>query len=133
MPKKQEKPTKEEPKEKNLESLSQTHGKDEEKNTPIPSTLDQVWGDDGSWKYSTMNVKEYQDQLNLMAKVDIQNHSIKIGIIPIDNRAMLTQRLVREFRNHVSKYRANAVPLQAGESNKEELSDEIKQILEEGR
>ena len=130
MPKKEEKPKEVKEKKENLESLSQTHGKDEE--TPsVPTTLDQVWGDDGSWKYSTMEAEEYQNELDTMAKSDLQNHAIKIGIIPIDNRPMLTRRLVREFKNHISQYKASAVPLQ--EKKDKKVSSEIRQILEEVR
>ncbi|MAF24051.1 hypothetical protein CL634_00480 [bacterium] len=131
MPKKEEKAkeTRKEEK-KNLESLSQTHGKDEEAPV-VPTTLDQIWGDDGTWKYPTMDAGEYKDELDAMAKSDLQNHAIKIGIIPIDNRAMLTQRLVREFKNHTSQYKATSVPLQEKEDG--EVASEIKQILEEGR
>ena len=116
-----------------LESLSQTHGKDEEK--VIASTLDQVWGDDGNWRYGTLNLDEYQKELVAMAKVDLQNHATKVGIIPIDNRGMLQQRLVREFQKHVSTYTASAIPLQNKENQEEgdKVDPEIKKILSEGR
>ena len=41
---------------KKLESLSQTHGKEEFK----PTTLDQIWGDTGISKYGTLNEDEYE-------------------------------------------------------------------------
>jgi hypothetical protein len=128
MPKKSKEPREEK---KNLESLSQTHGKDEEKAAVVPTTLNQIWGDDGTWKYSTMEAEEYRNELDTMAKSDLQNHAVKIGIIPIDNRSMLTQRLVREFKKHTSQYKANAVPLEVKKDD--EVSLEIRQILEEGR
>ena len=39
----------------NLKNLSQTHGKTEEKEKYEPTTLDQVWGDEGLSVYGTMN------------------------------------------------------------------------------
>tara|TARA_Y100000310_G_scaffold335280_1_gene416886 strand:- start:122 stop:502 length:381 start_codon:yes stop_codon:yes gene_type:complete len=114
---------------KQLESLSQAHGKDE----TVPSTLDQVWGDDGTWKYGTHKAEEYEKKLNSMPKVDLQNHATKVGIIPIDNRPMLTQRLVREFKKHVSTYTAISVPLESSEKNPEEIDPEVLKILSEGR
>ena len=52
-----------------LQGLSQAHGKDETKEFQ-PTTLDQVWGDTGLWKYNTMNEDEYKDQLKQMSKAD---------------------------------------------------------------
>ena len=45
-----------------LNSLSQTHGKTDKK--PTPTTLDQIWGDDGVWKYNTMAAEIYSRQLD---------------------------------------------------------------------
>ena len=38
-------------KKQNLEDLSQAHGKEEKF---VPTTLDQIWGDEGLSKYGTM-------------------------------------------------------------------------------
>ena len=115
-----------------LKSLSQTHGKDETQAETVPSTLNQIWGDDGTWKYGTHDVEKYEEELDAMAKVDLQNHSTKVGIIPIDNRPMLTQRLVREFKKHVSSYTATAT--NSVKTKREDGVDpEIKKILSEGR
>ena len=117
-----------------LESLSQTHGKEENFKA---TTLDQVWGDDGNWKYDTMDDKEYEKELNNMVKSDLQTHATKIGIIPIDNRPMLTQRLVREFKKHVSIYESTAVRLQEDkvllDAKDKDVNSEIQKILEEGK
>ena len=120
---------------KSMESLSQTHGKEEGKKNP--TTLDQVWGDDGNWKYDTMDAQEYERELNNMVKSDLQTHATKIGIIPIDNRPMLTQRLVREFKKHVSSYESTAVRLQEDKvpanTKSTSMPQEIREILDEGK
>ena len=67
-----------------------------------------------------------------MAKVDLQTHATKIGIIPIDNRPMLTERLVREFKKHIGTYAATTVTLETN-NQEDDLDDEIKKILQEGR
>ena len=46
---------------KKLESLSQAHGKEERKYKP--TTLDQIWGDDGLAKYGTHDQQEYEDKI----------------------------------------------------------------------
>ena len=123
--KKQEKPQ--------IEDLSQTDGK-EEKEEAAPSTLDQIWGDTGLWRYNTMDFDEYSSDLKDLSKSDLQLHATKVGIIPIDNRDMLTARLEREFKKHVSSYEAS-VPkkdLKIPE-NEDELPTSVRKILEEGR
>jgi hypothetical protein len=109
-----------------LEDLNQTHGKKEEFR---PTTLDQIWGDTGMSKYSTLDEDEYESSLKGMNKSDLQTHATTVGIIPIDNRDMLAQRLVREFRSHVNSYRA---PRNSRQSNTS-ISEEARKILAEGR
>lgn len=110
-----------------LETMSQTHGKVEEPDSP-PTTLDQIWGDDGSHKYNTLNERAYRDSLSKMSLTDLQSHSQKLGLVPVDNREMLTGRLMREFRTHVQKYQAPPQPVQPTE-----YDEKVYQILKEGQ
>ena len=107
-----------------LKSLAQTHGKDEFQ----PQTLDQVWGDDGTWKYSTMDSDVYEQYLKNLNKSDLQEHATIIGLVPIDNSQILMKRLTAEFKKHVNAY---TVPRERG--REEKGSDEGKKILREGR
>lgn len=113
-------------KETNLENLSQTHGKTEEFR---PTTLDQIWGDTGTWKYKTMDESEYRGMLENMPRSDLSSHASKIGLIPIDDRNMLIGRLVSEFKKHVVAYRS---PMVDG-GNQQPVSKEAEKILKEGR
>lgn len=115
-------------KKRNTKSMKQIHGKKE--SASKPTTLDQIWGDTGLWKYSTMNLDEYSDQLQEMTKTDLQAHATKIGLIPVDSREILSQRLVREFKRHVSSYE-NRPDVSTGTAG--EISSEVKKILSEGR
>lgn len=115
-------------KKRNTKSMKQIHGKKE--SASKPTTLDQIWGDTGLWKYSTMNLDEYSDQLQEMTKTDLQAHATKIGLIPVDSREILSQRLVREFKRHVSSYE-NRPDISTGTAG--EISSEVKKILSEGR
>ena len=114
-----------------LQGLSKAHGKDETKEFQ-PTTLDQVWGDTGLWKYNTMNEDEYKDQLKQMSKADLYAHASKNGIIPTDNRDLLVNKLVREFTKYVSTYR---VPRQDTNEVKDynQLPEDVKKTLGEGR
>ena len=69
---------------KKLNNLKQTDGKDETTQFQ-PRTLDQVWGDDGLWKYNTLDEEEYKDQIKAMTRSDMYAHASKIGIIPTEN------------------------------------------------
>ena len=109
-----------------VEELSQAHGKIEEFE---PSTLDQIWGSDGTETYNTLDEENYLQQLNGMAKVDMQAHATKVGLIPIDNMDILKQRLVKQFKTHVNSYRRPKVKA----SNDPKMTKEIRNILGEGK
>lgn len=111
---------------KNLNSIKQTHAKIEKTE---PTTLDQIWGDEGLGKYGTMDIQSYENSLNEMNASDLQTHASTVGIIPIENRRMLTERLLREFSKHVSAY---TKPVDDS-SQQKEIDKEIKNILSEGR
>ena len=113
-------------KKKNIKNLSQTHGKEEKFE---PTTLDQIWGEDGTSTYGTMQEEQYQSQIDDMNLSDLQTHASRVGIIPIDNRNTLRERLLREFRKHVAAYRK---PIH-DPSPASPMSREIMQILAEGR
>ena len=112
---------------KKVKEMAQTHGMEE---STEPTTLDQVWGDTGVSRYKTMDVNEYESQLNDMNKSDLQAHAQKIGLLPIDNVTQLRGRLLREFNKHVSAYkRPRTHPHSWSTKN---LSTEARQILSEG-
>ena len=114
-------------KKKSLDSINQTHAKVEKKFEP--TTLDQIWGDDGTSKYGTIDEAEYLNKLNGMTKSDIYLHASKLGIVPVDDRGRLEKTLLNDFKKHVAKFK---MPSQADESN-EKLPKNIREILEEGK
>jgi hypothetical protein len=109
-----------------LEELNQTHAKNETNN---PTTLDQVWGDEGLGKYKTLNRDKYKTYLDELNKSDMQRHASQVGIVPIDSREMLVSRLMKEFDKHVASYNMPS-PNTNPTAN---ISDAAKRILSEGR
>ena len=109
-----------------LNSLSQAHGKNSDAE---PRTLDQIWGDDGVWKYNTMNADKYKTQLDEYNLTDLQRHASKLGIIPVESRARLQDTLLKEFRKHISNYNIPA----DDKDQVREVSEEVSKILREGR
>jgi len=114
-------------KKKSLDSINQTHAKVEKKFEP--TTLDQIWGDDGASEYGTLDYQSYQEKIFDMNMSDLQAHASRVGIVPIDNRNMLTDRLLREFGKHVSSFRKPVEDL----GEQQNISKKIKDILAEGR
>ena len=114
-------------KKKKLGDIKQAHGKVEAKF--VPTTLDQIWGDDGTSLYGTNDLDTYQSKIFDMNMSDLQAHASRVGIIPVDNRNMLTDRLLREFTQHISAYRKPAT----AENENTSIPDKVKKILAEGR
>lgn len=111
-----------------LDNLSQAHGKDESVKYQA-RTLDQVWGDDGMWRYTTLDEGEYKQNLKEMTRSDMYAHASKVGIIPGENLEQLKNRLLKEFRRHVSLYR---VPVDQGKDS-QKVPLKVRKILEEGK
>ena len=114
-------------KKRKLDGVKQTHAKVEEKFQP--TTLDQIWGDDGSSEYGTLSYEKYKDKVYDMNMSDLQAHASRVGIVPVDNRNMLTDRLLREFGKHALAYSKPAETSAA----EQKIPEEVKQILAEGR
>ena len=110
---------------KKIEELSQTHGKLEDSQY---KTLDQIWGDDGSSKYKTLNLDDYLNYLSELNKSDLQDHAKKIGLVPVDNRETLTTRLASEFKKYMSMFR-----LPKNSTNLVNLDKQSKDVLSEGK
>ena len=111
---------------KNLKNLSKIHGEEEKFQ---PTSLDQVWGEDGTSAYGTMNDMEYEREIDNMNLSDMQAHASRVGIIPIDNRSTLRDRLLREFRKHVANYRK---PIHQ-QTPPQDVDAQTLKILSEGR
>lgn len=110
---------------KKVKELNQTHGKVE---GPQPTTLDQIWGDTGLSKYRTLEASEYQIYLNQLNKSDLQRHAAEMGIVPVDSREMLSNRLLKEFNRYVASFKMPSVS-----KPNQPMSAEVKKILSEGR
>ena len=114
-------------KKKSLDNINQTHAKVENKFEP--TTLDQIWGDDGTSEYGTLDYENYKAKVFDMNMSDLQAHASRVGIVPVDNRNMLTDRLLREFSKHVSSFKKPVENL----AEQQNIPQKIRDILAEGR
>jgi hypothetical protein len=106
--KKKKKTTKASKKTGSLSKLSQVHGKNEdalEEQKYEPTTLNQIWGDDGTGRYGTMDIEKYKAEIDQMSRTDINAHAADLGVIPVEDRMSLEKRLTEEFTRHVNSYR----------------------------
>ena len=110
-----------------IKSLSQAHGKEEKKF--VPTTLEQIWGEDGVSKYGTLDETEYTAKLDDMHFSDMRTHAANVGLIPIDDQQLLRKRLLSEFRKHRSEFTTPDQPI----DQNLDLDEKARQILEEGK
>lgn len=108
--------------------MLQIHGK-EETILKQPSSLDEILGESISI-YTAKNSEEYRGQLAEMNMTDLQTHAYKIGLVPTQDRKVLTDRLVQEFVKWNSRYGSNVVD--GNIKSLDDLDSKTQKILREG-
>jgi len=66
--------------------------------------------------------------LRQLNKSDLQRHAAEMGIVPVDSREMLSNRLLKEFNRYVASFKMPTANQHTGP-----MSDEVRKILAEGR
>jgi hypothetical protein len=108
--------------------MAQTHAM-EEKESFEKTSLEQIWGDTGMGRYGTQDEDKYLGRIKGLNRSDLHSHAVKMGILPIDNRELLTSRLVREFKKYVLSYnKPKSTPIKG-----KRVSGKARSILAEGR
>lgn len=121
-----------------FKSNKETHGKDEalaaKKNSP--STLDQIWGEDGTSKFGTLDLNKYEGRLDGMTKSEVQAEAQKHGLVPIEDTQRLRKSLIQQFKQHSATYTAKPQQktFQRKRDPKKEAvySEDVLRILREG-
>lgn len=111
-----------------LEDYMQTHGMEEAVERK-PTTLEQVWGNDGTTKYNTLDSEVYADRLANMTRTDLQREARKRGLVPIEDGKRLKERLMREFKIYVGGL---TMPTKQ-KKEKKEIPAEVLKTLREGQ
>lgn len=119
------------PKTKNskLSEIKQIDGKVVEDQTVKPTTMDQVWGNTGISKYKTLDANEYKKMIDDLARADLYNHAVSVGLVPNDDIPRLKRNLMAEFGRHVNDYK----PRPVANKNSAKVSPEVQKILDEGK
>lgn len=82
---------------KKIQELNQIDGRDHLKEIKI--SVDEVFGYEKS-KFPTSSAREYEDSLKEMNKVDLQKAALALGLMPIDDRTVLKERIMNEFHKY---------------------------------
>ena len=85
---------------KKLESLSQAHGKIQDKFEV--TSLDQIWGTGDNSKFGTMDENEFTTKLKGMTRADLENFARKHGSVIVESSERIRAELLKVFRNYVS-------------------------------
>lgn len=110
---------------KKLNELIQTDAKDEKFQ---PTTLMQIIGSDtGLWKYGTMEASVYEKQIKEMNLSDLQNHALKIGMVPSMSRDRIEKQLLVKFAQWVGQYKK---PVNKNVHEKDLPKDKLKAALD---
>lgn len=91
-----------------LNDLQQVNGKDKSSPKAEPTTLAQIWGEDGTEKYGTLVAEEYEKRINSMSRMDLFTHSARFSVTPSDNLPALRKKLMSEFYKHAVKFKSKS-------------------------
>ena len=92
-------------------------------------SIDELLGISAS-KYNTHDLKKYEDYLSNLNTSDLQAHATRVGVLPNQDRSILTKRLLKEFRVSNSGYISTA---QVQNPITKPIKKEVLEILAEGR
>ena len=114
-------------KSKKLESLKQTHGKEESYEI---TSLDQIWGHGDTSRFGTTDETEFSDKLKEMTRADLENFARRHGSIVVESSERIRAELLKVFRNYISLLRKPTSKTPAATS---QVSAQVQRILNEGR
>lgn len=75
--------------------------------------------------------EEYEAWLDSTPLTDLQNHAIDVGLVPVDNRDLMRERLLREYCRETGKALAIAAKQPDVPTKKSETK--LKDLLKRGR
>jgi hypothetical protein len=99
-------------------------------------TLDSLIGESSSSPYKQNNESDYDSYLNELNSTDLHRHAEKVGLAPTNERRVMKERLMREFRKFVaSRSLVSSAAVNSHmnqDSSAGSLSLEARRILREG-
>ena len=121
-------------KNKKLQNLDQIDGK--VAGAVSFRSLDSLIGEDSSHPYKQNNERDYEFYLNDLNSTDLHRHAEKVGLAPTNERRVMKERLMREFRKFVASRSMVSSDLASSHMNQNSspsnLSADVQKILREG-
>lgn len=122
------------PKKVSLENLQVADGEKVAEKTSAPRSIHEILGQK-SHKYKANTQAEYATYLKSLGMSELQSHAYECGVLPIDNRLQLTDRLIREYCAKTNGYSVAVVRRESFEElrdNREQMA-EVQRILSRGK
>lgn len=99
-------------------------------------TLDSLIGESSSSPYKQNNESDYESYLNELNSTDLHRHAERVGLAPTNERRVMKERLMREFRKFVASRSLVSNIAASNHMNQDSsagnLSLEARRILREG-
>jgi len=99
---------------KTLKTLNQVNGRDETK-TPkfVPTTLEQVWGEQNTNKYNTLDTEAYEKYINEeLNSAELRRHAVEVAhVAPSTSIERTKNRLILEHKKYVQGLKQEEVVL----------------------
>jgi hypothetical protein len=98
--------------------------------------LDALIGEGCDHPYRQNNEPEYENYLNQLNSTDLHRHAEKVGLVPMNDRRVLKERLLREFRRFIASRSLVPEPLVESHMNQDSSASSFgaaaQRILREG-
>lgn len=108
-----------------IQEMNQVDGRDHAKEFKRQS-VDEIFGYEKS-KFPSNNAKQYEADLKQMNKYDLNQIALSLGMLPIDDKFVLIERIMIQFNQHNS-----AISAARNTPNQLKISQEGIDILSEG-
>lgn len=99
-------------------------------------SLNSLIGEDSSHPYKQTDESSYENYLNDLNSTDLHRHAEKVGLAPTNERRVMKERLMREFRKFIASRSLISESLASSHMNQDSsaggLSSEVQKILREG-
>jgi hypothetical protein len=89
------------PRQKQINKKQQTHGKAESKSKE--QTIHELMETKAINPYGTSDPDKFESELSQMSKFDLQNLSVKLGIVPRGSQAAMRGAIARSFKKYTGQ------------------------------
>jgi len=110
-------------------------GKNRENAKLETESLDKILSSGSSNPFKCVKLEDFNEKLSDMNLIDMQSLAVKVGLLPVHDRKLMKERLVKEFKKKISKINGGVTSHVDYKTikAKEKISPELQEILKEFR